>query len=110
MENCPYCRMDSVGNHEIACPNNASNYNKDIVMDGLMNALNGSVELTEDGPMALIRDYLELIGAYGLTLDILEDAGGTFDANQLSVVASFIKRALDKKIEEILACEENMDG
>lgn len=111
MDICPYCSQDSAGNHSLNCPNNVNRVTgAGSPLWALSEALSPALE-AGDASIQLIRDYLELLGAYGMTLDLLEDDDGDqFDRNQLVMACSFIKRTLEKKIKEMADEERKSDG
>ena len=108
MNNCQFCSMDTAGKHQPHCPNNQDTNTSS--MDRFFDALKDSATEYKPRPaQVLIGEYIELLSAYAMTVDTMELAGEELGMERLKKVVQFIENALDKKLDEIAALQEEAD-
>ena len=103
---CPYCRINTAGDHEVTCPNAV--VRKEVGLQSkFLDALNADTIEIRPGPaQVLIGQYIELLTAYAMTMDAVELAGEQLGIVKLTQVSLFIEKALKIKINEIVALME----
>lgn len=104
MSGCPYCSVNSAGTHEVNCPNYSKPKSSlDIFLDKLNS---DTIEIRPGPAQVLIGQYIELLSAYGMTMDAIELAGEQLGIEKLKKVSLYIEKALQEKINEIVALQE----
>jgi hypothetical protein len=103
---CPYCSINTAGEHELTCPNRPST-KIPYLGNKFLDALDAdSIEIRPGPAQVLIGQYIELLSAYAMTLDAVELAGEQLGVVKLTQVSLFIEKALKAKIDEIVALME----
>jgi hypothetical protein len=103
--------MNTAGQHESDCPLNLENAPKsssveELVERAIKNPSPGFLIQAIDNDEAMIDKYAGLLSTYCMTLDMMEVAADVFAVDRLQIVADFIKKALDKCINEIVVIQE----
>jgi len=111
MDTCSYCIMDTARNHELHCPLHPNNINpkssiEDLVNKAISTPRNNPFVQMIDPDDVMIDKYAGLLSTYCMTLDMIEVAADVFAVDRLQLVAEFIRKALDKCINEIVAIQE----
>jgi hypothetical protein len=97
--------------HESTCPLHPNNAPKTSSVEELVEKAIGSrnpgflVQMV-DADEVMIEKYAGLLSTYCMTLDMMEVAADVFAVDRLQLVADFIRKALDRCINEIVAIQE----
>lgn len=102
---CIYCAMDTAGNHDPSCPMAHKTFSVEEMVQRALTT-RGTLVQTIDPDEVMIDKYAGLLSTYCMTLDMIEVAADVFAVDRLQQVAEFIRKALDKCINEIVAIQE----